>query len=253
MDAVGGMGVPEDSTLDLVASMGADVVLDAMGIHWRSGKFQIVADGRAYGIHVDAGRVILATSSHRALRLGHLLLQRGAVEPLFLDDILRGRRALERDQALGRVLVRDGAVSLADLAAGVEEQCIEIISRVFALETATVLFLADDPLPHGIEVVPMDTLLLLRTAAQRQTDRSAMRAMQRLLPGPDAVLTLAVRLALVSHHLTDSELLVTLGIDRGSATLAALASSLPLEPLTLKRTVIGLLERGYLVVGSRKA
>jgi hypothetical protein len=224
--------------------------LEALGLRRRTGKLQVVADGDVYGIHVDGGRIILATSSNQALRLGLLLLRRGLVEPLYLQDVLRGRCSVGERQALGRILVSEGAISRTDLAAGVQEQCIEVISRILDFDTATFLFAGDDPVVNTIEVIPLDTDHVLAQAAHRQRERMATRAMDLLLPPPSVRLKLAVQLALVSVRLTDPELLVALAVDRGTATLDGLAVMVPLDRLTLRRTVIGLMERGFLVVAT---
>ncbi|MEA2512138.1 MAG: hypothetical protein QOJ59_1625 [Thermomicrobiales bacterium] len=224
--------------------------LETLGLRRRSGKIQVVADGDVYGLQVDGGRVILATSSNQALRLGLLLLRRGLVEPLYLQDVLRGRRPVAERHALGRTLVMEGAISRADLAAGVEEQCVEVISRILDFDAATFLFAGDDPVVAGIEVIPLDTDRLFTQATHRQRERLATRAMDLLLPPPNVRLKLAVQLALISVKLTDPELLVALAVDRGTTTLDGLAVTVPLDRLTLRRTVIGLMERGYLVVAT---
>src|SRR5215208_6232242 len=86
-------------------------ILDVLGFHRRSGTFQVINADDAYGFHIQAG----------------------ALEPIYLHDVLRGRRTIARDRALGGVLIRDGALSIEDLAAGIEEQAIEVLSRVIAL------------------------------------------------------------------------------------------------------------------------
>lgn len=226
--------------------LGAVDILDVLGLHRRSGTFQIINENDAYGFHIQAGSVIYATSSHRTLRLGHLLLQRGAVEPIYLHEILRGRRTIARDRALGGALLRDGALSLEDLAAGVEEQAIEVLSRVIALQGATYLHHGDNPTPAGIEIVPLDTDRLVAEATERFLGRTASRVMQRMLPPPDVPLRLTVKLALVSYALSDAELLVALHVDRADMSLKKLGETLPLDPMALKRTVISLLERGFI-------
>lgn len=230
-------------TLDAVAA------LDVLGIHRRTGTFQVIFDSDAYAIRVQEGNLIYATSSQRTLRLGHLLLQRGAVQPIYLHDVLRGRRTIARDQALGRVLIRDGALSVDDLAAGVEEQAIEVIARVIGLSGATYLYHGEDPIPAGLEIVPLDTARLIRQAELRHAERACTRVMQRLLPSPETTLHLTVQIALVSHQMTDAELLVALNLDRSSSSLRRLGESLPLDSLTLRRTVISLLERGFIERG----
>ena len=163
--------------------------------------------------------------------------------------MLRGRRTVARDQALGSVLVREGAITVADLAAGIEEQAIQVLSRVLALERATFMHHGDEPIPLGIEIVPLETDQLLREAGRRHVETVSAHVMERLLPASDVQLRINVQLALVSHMLTDAELLVALNVDRGSSCLDRLGSTLPLDQMTLKRTVISLLERGYIIAG----
>jgi hypothetical protein len=229
--------------------MGAIEILDALGLHRRSGVIQVIAEGEAYAIHVLRGSVVCATSSHRTLRLGHLLLQRGAVKPVYLHDLLKGHRQVPRDRALGATLVRDGAVTLEDLAMGLEEQAIEVLVRVIGLNEATYLLHADESLPEGIEIVPLDSGRLCGAAMERYVGRASSRVIQRMLPPPDVPLYLTVRLALVSYQLSDAELLVAIQIDRAPVTLQQLGQTLPLEPQVLHRTIISLLERGYVVRG----
>lgn len=224
--------------------------LELLGLRRRTGKIQVVSDGDAYGIQVDAGRIIFASSSNQALRLGLLLLRRGLVEPVYLQDLLRGRYYPREPQALGRTVVLDGKVTRADLAASIEEQCIEVISRILDFDTATFLFAGDDPITSRLEIIPLDTDALLDSAVKRHRERVAVRAMDLLLPPSAIRLKLAVQLAIVSVRLTDPELLVALAIDRGTATLDALGATIPLDRLTLRRTVISLMERGYLVVAT---
>lgn len=236
----------EDALPELSAAMlPVPYLLDLLAWRRASGKVQIVTDGDVYGIYIDAGRILAATSTHRTLRLGHLLLQRGAVEPIFLHDVLHGRRTLVAGRALGAMLVAEGALTLEALAVTVEEQAVEVLSRVLSLERATFLLIADEPLPAGMEIVPLDTARVMDAAVRRQTERASSRAMQRLLPRRDVPLLLTVHLALISHHLTDAELLVALQVDRGGATLDHLVGTLPLDMLTVKRTLIGLMERDF--------
>lgn len=226
-------------------SLSAMEILEGLGICWQSGSIEIVGESDAYELHLHRGHMIFATSSHRSMRLGHLLLQRGSIQPAYLDDVLRGRRSIFPDKALGSVLVRDGAISVADLAAGVEEQAIQVLTRVIALENATFIHHQDEQLPQGIEVIPMNAGRLLDIARQRHHDLVSAHIMQRILPAHDAQLSLSVQLALISHLLTDAELLVALNLDRGVKNMDDLESGLPLDPLTLKRSVISLLEREF--------
>ncbi len=77
--------------------------------------------------------------------------------------------------------------------------------------------------------------------------------MSRLLPRADVPLKMTVNLVLISHQLTDAELLVALQIDRNRANLDALGATLPLDGLTIKRTLIGLMERDFVRPDYRRA
>ena len=222
----------------------SEFALEALGLHWRSGRLLAIAGETAFGVHLDAGRVILATSTQRSLRLGHLLLQLGAIRPSYLDEILHGGRVLDRAQALGRMLVREGAVTRADLATGVEEQCVEVLARMMETPSAVFLHVVDEALPRGIEIVPLETDRLLRAAAIRADHRAAIRAMRRLLPDSDAVLTSLAPAAGLARSLSAAELAVAVSIERGVNQLSDLCSSLDLDPLDVKRALIGLMERG---------
>lgn len=225
-------------------------LFDMLGFRRISGKIQIATGSSTYGLFVDRGKVLAATSTQRTLRLGHLLLQRGAVEPLFLHDVLRGRRSVPGNQALGGALMSEGAVTRAALLATVEEQIVEILSRVICADDAMLTVIADEPVPEGIELADFETDELLEEAHRRHFRRAAVRAMQRLLPAHDSLLRLTTPLALISASLTDPELLVALQVDKGGMTLERLGTVLPLDPLVLKRTVISLFEREFVAANA---
>ena len=219
-----------------------------LGYERISGKIQISTKSDIYSLYVQRGQILAASSSHRTLRLGHLLLQKGAVEPGFLHDVLVGRRSVPHGRAIGGTLVAEGAVTLAALIAAVEDQIAEVLSRIIGLENATLIVIADEPVPDGIECVDFDTDDLIAEADRRHTRRSMVRAMQRLLPPCDVPLRMSAPLGVISNLLTDTELLVALQVDKGAMTLERLGTTLPLEPLTLKRTLIALMERQYVAV-----
>jgi len=218
-------------------------VLELVGIRRLSGKVVIASRTDQFSLFVDSGAVVAATSSLRSLRLGHLLLQRSAIEPLYLYDVLIGRRSVSRSRALGGTLVAEGAITRTALLATVEEQVTEVMSRALSVPSPTVYVIADEPLPDGIERAPFAYDTLLAEADISATRRSQANAMQRLLPKPDQLLRVLAPLGVHSRSLSDRELLVALQIDLGGATLNRLGSLLPLEPIDLKRIVISLLER----------
>ena len=219
---------------------------ELLGAHRVSGKIQVTSGPDVYSLYVERGQILAATCSHRTLRLGHLLLQRGAVEPIYLHDVLVGRRSVPLGRALGGALIAEGAVTRAALLATIEDQISEVLSCIIGLENATIIVIADEPLPIGIERADFDTESLFDEADRRQTRRMMVRAMQRLLPANTHALVMAEQLGAISNQLSDAELLVALQIDKGSATLERLGTGLPLDPMKLKRILIGLMERGFI-------
>jgi hypothetical protein len=224
--------------------------LDLVGLRRITGKIEISEDGEHCSLFLDRGSIIAASSSQRTLRLGHLLVQRGAVEPNYLHDVLVGRRNLPREQALGATLVAEGATTLAALVATVEEQIVEVLARALAFEHPQVRVIADEPAPAGIERQLFNLNEIVEAADRVHARRIALIAMKRLAPHPQAVLQVQTALGINSRFLSDTELLVALQIDKGSMTLDRLAVQLPLDPVVLRRTLISLMEREYVAVVS---
>lgn len=111
------------------------------------------------------------------------------------------------------------------------------------------MYHGEEPVPPGIEIVPLYTDQLMDLAASRHSERVSAHVIQRLLPPRDCTIRLSAQLGVISHLLSDAELLVALSIDRGQSDLDRLEAALPLDRLTIHRTVISLHERGDIVTG----
>lgn len=236
----------DDSADDIEPQPATLQLLDLIGLRRISGKIEIEGRNESCAFHLDRGRILAASSSQRTLRLGHLLLQRGAVEPSFLHDVLLGRRNLPRTSALGATLVAEGATTLAALIATVEEQIVEVLARAFAMDQPLIRVIADEPAPAGIERAPFDLDEVIAAADRVHARRLAIIAMKRLSPSPNAQLQMQTSLGVSSRHLSDAELLVALQVDKGGMTLDRLGVQLPLDPIDLRRAVISLMEREYI-------
>ena len=201
-------------------------VLDLLGFQRASGKVQISNATESF-----SPTLIVGESWPRARPCGRCGSGISCCS-VALSNRLLARCPLRAEvdsrwRALGAALVEEGAVTRDDLTATVEEQIVEILARLIALEDATAVMVADAPLPEGIAIAEFDTRSLIAEANQRHAQRAAIRAMQRLLPAPEAELRLSVQLALVSYLLSDSELLVALQLDRGVTTLDRLSGIIP--------------------------
>jgi hypothetical protein len=223
-------------------------ILELLGLRRRTGRFHIETAGDTYSIYVDSGHIILASSTDKALRLGLVLLQHGYLKSRELESILHTFASAQTRHSIGKQLVSDGVLSRADLAIGVEAQCIEILAHALDEGEAVVTFFEDQPLPNDLEIVPLNTDKLLRRAESRHHQRTGRRAMERLLPKPGSRLRLTTPILPLAAYLTNSELLVAMTIDRGTTVVDQLLTSTTLSDLTVKRSVIGLMERGLIAV-----
>src|SRR5262249_59166740 len=74
-------------------------------------------------------------------------------------------------------------------------------------------------------------------------------ALRSLLPDPSTPLMLTPTIDEVADTLTEAEVFVAATLQAGAATLAEVAGSVVMDEPALWRTVIGLRERGLLLVG----
>jgi hypothetical protein len=227
--------------------------LELLGLRRRTGRIQIQTANDSYSIYVDSGHIILASSSDKGLRLGLVLLRHGYLESSELETVLLHHSRSATHHSIGKQLISDGVLSRADLATGVEAQCIEILSQALDEEDTTITFVEDQPLHLDLEIVPLNTDLVLLRAEGRQSQRTGRRAMERLLPKPGSRLRLTAPIMPLASQLTNPELLVAMAIDRGTTVVEQVLSSTPLNELTVKRSVIGLIERGVIAISEPPA
>ena len=222
--------------------------LDALGLRRRTGKLIALGSGEAYGFYLDRGRMLMACSSWANLRLGRTLVRRGAVAGDRLEHGLLRQTTMPDHAGIGSVLVDEGALSRNELVAAIEDQCVAILERVLEMKGATYLFDDTEPAPKHIEVVLLDTNATIDEAMRRVDERRNLATMQRLMPVPTARLSLATRISEVALELTDDELTVAIAINRNPQTVVDLGRTLSFDHLQLQRLIIGLRERGLLIM-----
>jgi hypothetical protein len=222
--------------------------LDALGLRRRTGKLVALGSGEAYGFYLDRGRMLMACSSWANLRLGRTLVRRGSVGGDRLEHGLLRQTTMADPTGIGSVLVDEGALSRNELVAAIEDQCVAIMERVLELTGATYLFDDTEPAPKHIEVVSLDTSRIVDEAMHRVDERRNLATMQRLMPLPTARISLSTRISEVALELTDDELTVAIAINRHPQTVIDLGRSLSFDIVHLQRLIIGLRERGLLVM-----
>jgi len=217
----------------------------------RTGKLTVKADGQEVHLYLAAGQLVHVTSSDLTLRLGRMLIRRGLLSSQQLLDALHEQALAPepdgRGRPLGRLLVARGWVTEADLVRCVEEQCIEVLARVLVARDGVFLYVNGVTAPANLAIVPLDADHVLAEATRR-TDE--LRVLRGLLPTPTAPLLVTPRIAEAMGELTAAEEQVAKILRGGAGSLAELAEKLPLDEITLGRTVLGLRDRGFLLGGA---
>ena len=116
-----------------LSDIGAADLLYLLGVKQQTGKLAITARGHEAVVSLAQGRLTSITSTDPATRLGRLLVRVGLLTP---DGL---RKALQlQDQTggapLGKILLDHGVLTADQLGRCIEEQCIEILSKVIAAE-----------------------------------------------------------------------------------------------------------------------
>jgi hypothetical protein len=123
-------------------------------------------------VYLLEGRLIFATSSDPDDRLGEMLLRRGRISYLALEESVRALNAGKRQ---GTLLVENGAIRSRDLIDGVTEQVQEIIYSLFHCDEGQFEFVEGDLPSREVIVLRMSTGDLLREGVRRVERWSRIR------------------------------------------------------------------------------
>lgn len=123
-------------------------------------------------VYLLEGRLIFATSSDPDDRLGEMLLRRGRISYLALEESVRALNAGKRQ---GTLLVENGAIRSRDLIDGVTEQVQEIIYSLFHWDEGQFEFVEGDLPSREVIVLRMSTGDLLREGVRRVERWSRIR------------------------------------------------------------------------------
>lgn len=229
-----------------LSDIGVSDLLYLLALRRQTGKLAISANGDEVNLFLDNGQLVVVTSSNMALRLGRMLVRMGFLQPGKLREALQVQEHLTHSQPLGSILIQNGYVSEAQLTRCVEEQCIEILSRVIAAQQGIFVYHAGATVSAQTEIVPLNADHIVIEATRRTDELSTLRG---LIPNEDAPLMLASRADFATDSLSDSEVFVVATLQAGASSLRELASRLAMDEVALWRTIIGMRERGLLVTG----
>jgi hypothetical protein len=225
-----------------ISDIGAADLLYLLGLKQQNGRLAISTDGNEVVVSLSRGRLTSVTSSDPTLRLGRMLVRFGYLTPDGLRRVLQIQEQSGGDP-LGKVLFDRGILNQEELTRCVEEQCIEILSKVIAAETGIFVFTPGEapPLSHN---APLNADRIMLEATRRTDELLKLRT---LLPDSETPLMIGPDLDALADTLSDAEVFVAATLQSTPATFTEIADRLSMEPTDLWSTIIGMRQRGLLI------
>jgi hypothetical protein len=151
----------------------------------KSGIITIRSDAATAQIHVDGGRIVLASDTLRDERFGEILLKLGKITQDTLTSALEAQETTGGSRRLGAILVEMGAITGADQDSAILYQSCEALYDLCTWQVGYFQFDAQDiPERSGI-FIQVDTLL-------EEVDRRAVAGerarMESMRPSNDSPL-----------------------------------------------------------------
>jgi hypothetical protein len=151
-------------------------LLQMLALRRHTGRLTLTTEAIEVVIYVDEGRLALATASDPGLRLGQLLVERRVLQPSRLRAALREQAQAPEFRSLGEILVGRSWVEEADLALGLEEQAVAVLSRLLDAEDGFFTYHRKLTPPPHIALLPLPTDRILLEAARRVDELLGARA-----------------------------------------------------------------------------
>ena len=225
-----------------ISDIGAADLLYLLGLKQQSGRLSISANGDEVVVSLTRGRLSSIASSDPSLRLGRMLVRFGYLTP---DGLRRVLQTQEQSSGgpLGKVLLDQGLLNQDQLTHSIEEQCIEILSKVIAAEVGVFVFTPGEVTTQANESpLNADRIML---EATRRTDE--LLKLQSLIPDAETLLTIGPDLDALADTLTDAEVFIAATLQTSPATFHEIANRLSMEPSALWSTIVAMRRRSLLV------
>lgn len=224
--------------------IGVADLLYLLALRRQTGKLAISSAGDEVSLYLDQGQLIFVTSTHPSLRLGRMLVSLGILDAARLKEALQFQEQLGRALPLGRLLLQYDYITERQLLDCVEEQCVQILSRVISAEQGVFVFYVNATVPAGTEIVPLNADRIVLEATRRSDELATLRAGA---PAGDMLIGLTPLVDRVADTLSDDEVSVAAAIQSGAVTAAEIGRSTGFDEIALLRTLIDMRRRGLIV------
>src|SRR5215207_9915507 len=209
-----------------VSDIGVADLLYLLALGQQSGRLSVIAAGEDVAVYINQGKMVLVTSANPSLRLGRMLVRLEFLSADALREVLERQEQSGGNRALGRVLIENGLISEAQLRQCVEEQCIEVLSRIISAGSGIFVFHPDVRVASNTEIVPLNSDRILVEAIRRTDEISSLRAK---LPIDTAQLTLSNQIDHDADTLTDTQIVIASALYSASKNLAELHEYVPVD------------------------
>ena len=210
-----------------------------------TGRLNINADGEEVLALLKVGKVVQVSSSHHRLRLGRVLVRMGVVSEANLDIAVREQGTTERGRPLGEILVANGLATAHDLARAAEEQATEALAQVFRAEHGRFFFTSEPARDRRLGLVALNADGIVLEASRRADELITLR---RLLPPDSAVLILMRANIPTSGRMSESEQAIIRLVASGPITTGEVLGELHENDAAHYRALVSLRERGIIAV-----
>jgi tetratricopeptide (TPR) repeat protein len=221
--------------------LGIGDVCQLLSIGRKTGCLSVTDRSRFGRIFFDRGRITFATIVNRRDRLGDLLVREGAISHAQLMDGV-AHQARQPDRRLGEILLDRGHIDRATLTACIQHQIEEAIYHLFTWRRGTFHFEAERS-PDAREVlISVNPEMLLLEGARRIDEWTVM---EKKIPSMGAIFVAdRVRLEEARVRLTREQRLILPLMD-GQRTVHQLAEGAGIEEFTAAKALYGLVQAGF--------
>jgi hypothetical protein len=220
-----------------IRDIGVADLLYLLAIRQQSGRLSITANGDEVSIFIDYGRMVVVTSSNPSFRLGRMLIQLDYLSDAQLRDALKFQEHQGAGRSLGSILVHENFVTDQQLSHCIEEQCIEVLARIIAVDNGVFVFHLGEKVAPRTEMIPLNSDRILLEATRR-TD--ALAALKSALPDPLVPLTVTDLVDRYAEELTDIEVQITALLFENPTNLRDLEMAVAGPDIDIWRAIVGL-------------
>jgi hypothetical protein len=230
-----------------MTDVGVADLLSVLARRGLSGRLNITAEGEEVAVVLNGGKVTQITSSNQSFRLGRILLRLGVLSEADLNDAVREQAELVNARPLGQILTARGMATQADLARAAEEQATDALAYVFGKRSGTFFFTGaeDGKTRPGLVELHAEGIVL---EASRRADE--IEALWKIAPPPDAMLKLNRSQMPLGNTLLDSELRLTRVLAIEEVRTAELITQTVDDARSVLRALVSLIDRGIVEVVS---